>query len=142
MRKIISVALLLTFVIGLSIPVSAQDDAMIVCDSTLMTLVLVAEYQFGFQSMYDLSTFDKGQLAPLFDSMMDMMMDEEMMEEEGEMMEEEMMEEGEEMMDDMMMLAPGNVADEPTECTDLRAEVESYLYDTLSAELMMSDESM
>jgi hypothetical protein len=59
---------------------------------------------------------------------------------EEEMMEEEM-EEGE-MMEDMMMLVPGNVADEPTECADLRAEVEAYLYDTLSAELMMADDSM
>ncbi len=141
MRKIVAIVLLLVFVVSLSVPVSAQDDMMIVCDSTLMTVVLVAEYQFGFQSMYDLSTFEKGQLAPLFESMMDMMMDEEMMEEEGEMMEEEMMEEGE-MMDDMMMLAPGDVADEPTECTDLRAEVESFLYDTLSADLMMGDDSM
>jgi hypothetical protein len=140
MRKIISIALLLTFVVALSVPVSAQDDAMIVCDSTLLTLVLLAEYDHGFHSMYDLSTFEKGQLAPLFDSMMAMMEDEMM--EEGDMMEEEMMEEGDMMMDDMMMLTPGNVADEPTACTDLRAEVESFLYDKLSADLMMSEESM
>jgi hypothetical protein len=107
---------------------------MIVCDSTLLTLVLLAEYDHGFHSMYDLSTFEKGQLAPLFDSMMAMM--------EDEMMEEEMMEEGDMMMDDMMMLTPGNVADEPTACTDLRAEVESFLYDKLSADLMMGEESM
>ena len=142
MRKLISIALLLMFIVALSVPVSAQDGAMIVCDSTLMTLVLVAEYSHGFHSMHDLSTFEKGQLAPLFDSMM-AMMEGEMMEEEmaeGEMMEEEMAEG--EMMDDMMMLAPGNVTDEPTECTDLRAEVEAYLYDTLSAEMMMAEDGM
>jgi len=141
MRKVISVALLLVFVFALVVPASAQDDAMITCDSTLLTLVLVAEYNYGFESMYDLSTFEKGQLAPLFDGMMAMMEEmpeEEMMEEE--MAEEEMMEE-EEMMDDMMMLPHGDIADEPEDCTALRSEVEGYIYDTLSAEFMM-EESM
>ena len=141
MRKILSVALLIVFAFSLVVPTSAQDDGMIACDSTLLTLVLVAEYHYGFESMYDLSTFDKGQLAPLFESMMSMMDDETMTEdpmmEEGE----EMREEGEEMMGDTMMLPHGDIEGEPEDCTALRAEVESFLYDHLSAELMM-EESM
>lgn len=141
MRKLLSVALLVVFAFSLMVPVSAQDEGMIACDSTLLTLVLVAEYNYGFESMYDLSTFEKGQLAPLFDGMMAMMEEmpeEEMMEED--MTEEDMMEE-EEMMDDMMMLPHGDIAGEPEDCTALRAEVESFIYDHLSAEFMM-EESM
>ena len=37
--------------------VSAQDDMMShTCDSTLITLLFVAEYEYGFESMMDVST--------------------------------------------------------------------------------------
>jgi hypothetical protein len=141
MRKLLTVALLTVLVLSLTLPAAAQDEMMITCDSTLITLLFVAEYSYGFHSMMDVSTIDKGQYAPLFESMMAMMeddmMDEDMAEEET--MEEEMAED--EMMDDMMMLAPGVVEGEPAECTALRAEIETYLYDHFSME-MMAEESM
>jgi hypothetical protein len=117
-------------------PARAQDDMMLhVCDSTLITLLYIAEHDYGFQSMeMDLSTFDKGQYQPLFDAMMAMMMEEEAMATEEAMMEGEMMEM--EMMEGMTMLTPGNIEGEDEACTALRAEVETFLYNTLSAEMM------
>jgi hypothetical protein len=152
MRKILSVVLCLVFVVALVAPASAQDDMMsdkIVCDSTVITLLLVAENNFGFHSMMDVSQFEKGQFQPLFDTMManmDEMSGDEMsgddMADNGDMMEESTM--GDEMMGDEMMvtLEPGNIMDEPTECADLRAEVEGFLYDTLSMDLGMAEDGM
>jgi hypothetical protein len=145
MRKLTSILFILLLVVPFAVPASAQDDmGMIVCDSTLITLLYVAQHDFGYSPMMDVSTFEKGQYAPLFDAMM-MMEEGEMA--EGEMMEEmtpeTMMEEGEmaedDMMGDMMMLAPGNVEGEPAECTELRASLESFFYDHFS---MMSAEGM
>ena len=117
-------------------PVTAQDEMMThTCDSTTILLLYIAEHDYGFHSMMDVSTFEKGQYAPLFDAMM-AMMEEEMMETE-----EAMMEEGEMMEGDMMLLAPAVIADEDPACTELRAEVEGYLYTTLSAEMMMEESS-
>lgn len=112
----------------------AQDDMMLhVCDSTLITLLYIAEHDYGFHSMeMDLSTFDKGQYAPLFDAMMEMMAGEEMATEEA-MMEEEMMMEP---MEGMTMLTPGNIEGEDEACTALRAELDAYLYQALSAAMM------
>lgn len=145
MRKVLSVVIVTVLILGVVLPAAAQDamaEGMIHCDSTLITLLLVAESDYGFHSMMDTSTFDKGQFAPLFESMM-AMMDDEMMDEDmsgDEMMDEEMADDM--MMDeDMMMLSPGVVEGEPTECTGLRTEIESYLYDHFSM-MMMSDDDM
>ena len=146
MRKTLVLVLCLVFVVTLVVPVSAQDDAMsdkIVCDSTVITLLLVAENNFGFHSMMDVSQFEKGQFGPLFESMMAMMDDMagDEMTEEGTMMEESMADDA--MMDDMMVtLEPGIIEGEPAECGELRAEIEGYLYDTLSMELGMMEESI
>ena len=152
MRKIVSVVLCLVFVVALVAPASAQDTMMsdkIVCDSTLITLLLVAENNFGFHSMMDVSQFEKGQFQPLFDTMManmDAMSSGDMsssdMTDNGDMMQEATPDDT--MMGDTMMvtLEPGNIADEPTECTDLRTEIQSYLYDTLSMDLGMTSDGM
>lgn len=139
MRKYFSVLFVLVFVIVAVLPAAAQDmmDEKIVCDSTVITLLLVAEYEFGYEPMMDVSVFEKGQFQPLFDAMMSMM-------EEGDMMDDMTMDDNA-MMDDMMMddmmvvLEPGAVADEPAECADLRASVESFLYDHFSQAMMMGD---
>ena len=140
-RGMILVFALLAGLIALPAPHATDaQDGMITCDSTLITLLFIAENDYGFHSMMDVSTIDKGQFAPAFEAMM-AMMDDEMMDEEmadEEMMDEEMAEE--EMMDDMMMLAPGVVAGEAAECTALREEVEAYLYKAISDEMMMMDE--
>ncbi len=143
MRKLASVLFVLLLVVSFAVPASAQDSGMIVCDSTLITLLYIAEHDFGYVPMTDVSTFEKGQYAPLFEAMM---MEEGEMS-EGDMMEEmtpeAMMEEGDmsegEMMDDMMMLPAGMVEGEPAECTALRAELESYFYEHFSMGMMAED---
>jgi hypothetical protein len=123
-------------------PITAQDEMMThTCDSTTILLLYLAEHDYGFHSMMDVSTFEKGQYAPFFEAMMAMMEEGDMMEEEMMATEEAMMEEGDMMMEEeMMMLAPAVIADEDPACTELRAEVEAYLYATLSAEMMMMEE--
>lgn len=108
---------------------------MIVCDSTLITLLYIAEHDFGYEPMMDVSHFEKGQYTPLFDAMM-------MMEEGGmtqEMTPEAMMEgdiaEGE-MMGEMTMLAPGNIEGEPAECTELRAALDGFFYEHFTMGMM------
>ena len=108
---------------------SAQDDMTHTCDSTLISLLLIAEYEYSFHSMMDLATFEKGQYAPLFEAMM-------MMEEE--MMDEEMADE--EMMDDMMMLPVGNIEGEDEACTALREELNAFLYTTFTSMMMEMEE--
>jgi hypothetical protein len=122
-------------------PVQAQDDMMThTCDSTLILLLYIAEYDYGFKSMMDVSTFEKGQYAPLFEMMM-AQMEEEMMTEDdmmAEMTEEAMMDDM--MMDDMMMLMPAVIEGEDEACTALRAEIEAYLYKTISEDMMMMED--
>ena len=132
MRKSIArMSVLCTVLLLVLVPafaqVQAQDTMMThTCDSTLITLLFIAEHDYSFHSMMDVSSFDKGQYAPLFEAMMAEMGDGDMMMEEPT---EEMMGEDSSMMGgDMMMLSPGVVADEDTACTDLRAELEAFFY--------------
>jgi hypothetical protein len=119
----------------------AQDTMMThTCDSTLITLLFIAESDYGFHSMMDVTSFDKGQYAPLFEAMMaNMDMGDSMMQPTEEMMAEgDMMTEDSTMMQgDMMMLTPGIVADEDPACTDLRAELEAFFYTEFSADMAM-----
>jgi len=114
----------------------AQDTMTHVCDSTLITLLYIAENDYGYHSMMDTATFDKGQYAPLFDAMMAAMDDSEMMAPTEEaMMEaptEAMMMEG-----DMTTLTAGVVADEDPACTALRTDVEAFLYKHFSDAMAM-----
>ncbi|MCU0481757.1 MAG: hypothetical protein MUE54_11185 [Anaerolineae bacterium] len=90
-------------------PVQAQDDMMThTCDSTLILLLYIAEYDYGFKSMMDVSTFEKGQYAPLFEMMM-AQMEEEMMTEDDMMA--EMTEEA--MMDDLSYYGFDNIESIP-----------------------------
>lgn len=117
-------------------PAAAQDTEPVVCDSTLVLLVYIAEHDYGFQPMLDVSTLEKGQYAPLFEAMMSMTdgaesTAEAMMESTPEMM-------GTESMGDEMMatLAPGDVAGEPELCTQLRGEVEAFLFSEFEQGMM------
>jgi hypothetical protein len=142
----LTLAILLATAIGFSAsrpaPAEAQEEMMTyTCDSTLILLLYIAESDYGFHSMMDVSGFEKGQYAPWFEAMM-AMMDEEMMEEDDmamDMTEEAMMDDT--MMDDMMMLMPATIEGEDEACTALRAEIEAYLYTTISEEMMMMEES-
>jgi hypothetical protein len=118
----------------------AQDNMdTVTCDSTLVTLLYIAEHDYGFHSMYDVSKVDKGQYGPLFESMMAMMETPEagMMETpEAGMMETPeagMMETPEAgMTEGMTMLTPGTVAGEDQLCTDLRTELDGFFYNTFT----------
>ncbi len=146
-QRSISIALVVLFILSTALPlVHAQDEMSHTCDSTTIMLLFVAEYEYGYESMMDVSTFDKGQYAPLFEAMM--MMDDDMMDDDmadDEMMDDEMMDDDEmsddEMMMDDMMLAPAMIADEDPACTELRTEVEGWLYAHFEMGMMMMDES-
>lgn len=146
-QRTISIAILVAFVLSLAVPmVHAQDEMTHTCDSTTIMLLFVAEHEYGYEPMMDVSTFEKGQYAPLFEAMM--MMDDDMMEED-DMMEDDMMEddmseddmmEEDEMMDDMMMLAAPVIADEDPACTELRTSVEDWLYAHFEMGMMMMED--
>lgn len=150
-QRSLSVALVVMFILSTALSmVQAQDDMTHICDSTTIMLLFVAEYEYGYEPMMDVSTFEKGQYAPLFEAMMMMdgeMMDEEMADDEmmdEEMSDDEMMDEemsDDEMMMDDMMLAPAMIADEDPACTELRNEVEGWLYAHFEMGMMMMDES-
>jgi hypothetical protein len=131
----------LLFALALSLsatPVSAQDTMTHVCDSTLITLLYVAEHDYDFHSMsMDLATFDKGQYTPLFDAMMSEMSEGDTMATEEAMMDEMITEEAiMEDMGDMTMLAPGAVSGEDRACTALREELDTFFSQTLGHEMM------
>ena len=156
LKRTIALVLALVAVLAFALaPAAAQDDdgdmAMeegIVCDSTLITLLFIAEYEYGYESMMDLSLFEKGQFAPWFDTMMsDMSMDDESMDDESmddESMDDESMDDepmdDESMGGDMVTLEPGNLADEDPACTELRASVEAFLADAIGSDLSMMDD--
>ncbi|MCB9453705.1 MAG: hypothetical protein H6672_19930 [Anaerolineaceae bacterium] len=156
--------------------VSAQDSSgdmmmgSVVCDSDLILNLYVAENYFGFGAVMDhmmmaeggdmmgldLTTYDKGQYAGLFDTMMGMM-DENMMAGSAVLSEEQMATVTEymgmgmdgmmnmmgdaAMMDGMTTLVPAAVADEAPECTALRAELNLfYTAIAYSESMMMSSE--
>lgn len=147
---LVSLVIGVVLIMSLGLPaVSAQDDAMIICDSTVITLLYIAEHDYGYVPMTDVSNIDKGQFAPLFEAMM--MSDEMEATEEPEMaMTEEpemaMTEEPEMAMTEeagMMMthLEPGAVADENEVCAALRVELEHFLFDQFEHDMMMSEGS-
>ena len=134
------VGAILVMSLGLT-AVSAQDDSMITCDSTVITLLYVAEHDYGYVPMTDVSNIDKGQFAPLFDAMMSMSGEMEATEEpEMAMTEEPEMAMTEEAAM-MTHLEPGVVAGENEVCTSLRAELEQYLFDSFQHEMKMSEGS-
>lgn len=137
--------------------VQAQDEMMgVPCDSTLATLLLVAEHDYDYISSMmmempdSMPNLDLGQYTPLINEIVAMMT-----EMAGEMTEEEMMamEDANTMMADMMMmsdtdiintyltsmgmeavdfsmystLAPGNIEGQDEVCAQVRASVQQFL---------------
>ena len=126
-------------------PVLAQDSMdHVTCDSTLVTLLYIAEHDYGFHSMLDVSNLDKGQYRPLFDALMAMGEGGGMSAEatpEANMMEntpEASMGSTPEsdMMESTTMLEPGTVAGEDQLCTDLRTELDTFFYNTFTSASM------
>jgi hypothetical protein len=107
------------------------------CDSTLITLLYVAEHDYGFKSSMDVGQFEKGQFKPLFDAMMAMGANDTMMATPAAAMaatEGAMMAATQDAM--MANLKPGVVQGENETCTKLRAEVESFLFTKFSDAMM------
>jgi hypothetical protein len=131
-------------------PTQAQDNSgnnmgTITCDSTLVTLLFIAENDYGFHSMYDVSTLDKGEYQPLFDAMMAQSDQGNMG--QGNTSSGDNMSSGDQSMggsnmsgdntsSTTMMLPPGVVPGENQFCTDLRAELESFFYDHFTSAMM------
>jgi hypothetical protein len=144
-----SVVLLFGLIGGLAFsaltPVLAQDSMnQVTCDSTLVTLLYIAEHDYGFHSMLDVSKLDKGQYGPLFDQMMAMgegggmsaeaTPEAGMMENTPEASMGSTPESG--MMESTTMLTPGTVAGEDQFCTDLRTELDTFFYNTFTSASM------
>ncbi len=142
----------------------AQDSMAVACDSTLVTLLLVAEHDYGYltnmkamgESSGEMMTeIDYGQYTPLVNEILMRMASM-----EGDMSGDEMME-GDDMMDmtpaqasisafltgigmeapDFAMytdLPAGDVAGEDAVCTALRADVQQFLLDHIIADMQMS----
>jgi hypothetical protein len=141
----IACIVVLALVAALAVPTTAQDDMSHTCDSTTILLLFLAEHDFGYAPMMDLSTFDFGQYAPLFDMQMAMVEsgDAEMMtEEDATMAMEEMaaVMENMEPMEGVTMLAPAAIPDEDPACAELRASVEGFIYGHFAMEMMAAQE--
>jgi hypothetical protein len=116
---------------------SAQDE-MVQCDLTLITLLYISEHVYGHFPMTDVSNIDKGQYAPLFDAMMEAMM--EMTPTEEAAMaptEEAMMAPTEEAAMEGTVLAHGDIPGEPQVCVDLRHELDAWFLDHFKHEMEM-----
>jgi len=171
--KFASIVILLALAVTLVLaPVaSAQDmSAPVVCDSTLVTLLLVAEHNYDYLTNMDMEghmpNLDLGQYQPMIHQIMARMTDmqNQMSNDQAMMMATE-----EAMMSDMMgmsdqdvmnqwmqsmgmdsssgdnmsmtMLAPGDVAGEDPACTALRADVQHFLLVHVIGDMMMKDSS-
>lgn len=122
--------------------VARAQDEMVQCDLTLISLLYISEHVYGHFPMTDVSNIDKGQYAPLFDAMMEAMM--EMTPTEEAMMtptEEMAMAPTEEAMLEGTMLAHGDIPGEPQVCTDLRHELDAWFLDHFMHEMEMMEGS-
>lgn len=148
----LSVLVVAILAFGLLPAASAQDDMAVSCDSTLVTLLLVAEHDYGYLShMMDSEmapNVDYGQFSHLITDIvarmqamgmsdedmataeaMQMAMDAMMAMSTDEILHSYDMAMMEDDMSGEMMtaLTPGNVAGENELCTTLRADVEKFL---------------
>lgn len=166
--RLLALATTLAIAIGSLIPaaVYAQDKPL-TCDSTLVTLLLVAEHNYDYLTNMERSTgnppnIEFGEYKPLLENIMSMMMamQQNMTSEEMDAMakEEEMMGEMmgksnadliseylvgmnmDTMADAMNPLPTGALADEDPACTTLRADVEHFLLVHTLADMTMGED--
>jgi hypothetical protein len=160
--RVLSLVLVAALVFAVSVPIYAQDDMSVACDSTLVTLLLVAERDYGYLSskmdLGEMTNIDLGQYDSLFSSIMSAMMTDEMSEEEmtsddamNARVEEMRMMGSAEMLADyaemtgmanesMTVLEPGVVSGENELCTTLRADVEQFILAHILADMEMMDD--
>lgn len=126
LQKIVALALVISIVLVSSLQITvAQDDMMekVTCDSTLATLLLIAEFDYDYLShkmamdmMEDPAlSIDLGVLQPVADEisamMMEMMEEDDMMEEGDDMMSEDDMMAHDEMLEGMMGMSAAEAVD-------------------------------
>jgi hypothetical protein len=155
--RVLSLVLVAALVFAVSVPIYAQDDMSVACDSTLVTLLLVAERDYGYLSskmdMGEMTNIDLGQYDSLFSSIMSAMMMDEMtsddamnarVEEMRMMGSAEMLADYAEMTgmanESMTVLEPGVVSGENELCTTLRADVEQFILAHILADMEMMDD--
>jgi hypothetical protein len=133
-------------VTGFSLPIyrlAAQDDAPIVCDSSLVTQVLVAELDLGYIPPDGIAQLDFGQFTPIQEAIEARMQEqsaEEMAQAEAAMAEMLAMMEAMESMEmppDVTLLQPVAIQDEDEFCNILRTNLDAFLYLHLALELNM-----
>jgi|GEM_PF-1661301 thiol-disulfide isomerase/thioredoxin len=123
-RKLVLGLTVVAVSLGIWVTIRAQNmGGMITCDATTILLLYIAEHDYGFASAdLDVSTFEKGQYAPLFDAMMAMGDDMTAPDAAPEMGMAEAMPEG----GAVNTLATAAIPGEPAECAALRAELEAF----------------
>lgn len=146
--------------------ITRAQDTPLVCDSTLVTLLLVAEHDYDYltnmsKSMETPLNIEFGEYKPLLENIMAMMMsmqqnmteDEMAAMESEEMMMGEMMEKSnadlikeylasmnmDAMGETMTTLPTGALANEDPACTSLRADVEHFLLVHTIADMTMGE---
>ncbi len=136
----------LVIVAGFSVPIyrlAAQDDAPVVCDSSLVTQVLVAELDLGYIPPEGIERLDFGQFTPIQEAIEARMQEqsaEEMAQAEAAMAEMLTMMEAMESMEvpqNVTFLQPVAFADEDEFCNILRTNLDAFLYLHLALELNM-----
>jgi hypothetical protein len=166
LRSFLTVLVLFAMIAGFAPLAGAQEEMGVACDSTLVTLLLVAEHDYDYISGMmgtdmEMPALDLGQYGPVIDSIVAMMM-----EMQGEATGEPMdMTAHDAMLADMMAmdtagmvaaymsgmnmemgemttLAPGNVADEDPICATVRADVEKFILAHILTEMAMMAEPM
>jgi hypothetical protein len=173
LQKCLAVLLVFMLSVGFAVvPALAQDEMMAhTCDSTLVTLLLVAEHDYDYLSGKmsmgeEVPAIDYGQYGPVIDSIVAMMTA--MMEEEATedaMMEEDMAAHDQMLADMMAMdtagmvaaymgsmnmtmeegmttLAPGNIEGEDPVCAEVRADVERFILAHILTEMSMMSGDM
>lgn len=118
----------------------------IICESSLILLVGLAQRDYGFQSSMDTSQLERGQYGQLYDDS-GMGTDDMMMTEEAPMtddmgMDASATQEAEMSSPSAVFLNPPVVLDEDTRCTQLRSDVERFFSDRMqSGEMGQNDSS-
>ncbi len=119
--------------------VSMSDDmSMVSCDSNLVVQLYIAERYFSYGQMttMDLTTIDKGEFAPLFDSMMSMP---DMS--SGSMTDDQMAGVSDTMATESDMDSMSPAMDEPEECSALRADLNRFFAAIATQDMDMSMEA-
>jgi hypothetical protein len=153
----------------ITVPLSAQDEMKHVCDSTLVTLLLVAEHDYDYLSAKmdmgeEVPAIEYGQYGPVIDSIVAMMLTQ--AESSEPTMTEEEMAAHDQMLTDMMVmdtagmvasymtgmnmtmeesmttLTSGSVADEDPVCAEVRADVEKFILAHILTEMSMMEGPM